>query len=63
MLCAIVKKNLSDKILFKITFSFERFGQTDFSEIFTSGSLIVNRTNRELKIAVTALVSKMVSNL
>ena len=43
------KKYLSDQILLKATFLFQRFGLTDLSEIFTSGSLKSTETKENLK--------------
>ena len=65
MLCATVKnkKYLSDKILLKGTFSFQRLGLTDFSEIFAQVNkwfTRVNRIDRELKkVMVTELVAEI----
>ena len=61
MLSAIVKnkKCLSDKILLKDTFSFQRCGLTDFSKIFTSGSLKYIEPIENSKIVVTELVSEI----
>ena len=61
MLSALVKnkKCLSDKILLKDTFSFQRCGLTDFSKIFTTGSLKYIEPIENSKIVVTELVSEI----